>query len=432
MKAGKLAYRLFSAAASLNLALALLGLLALSVAAGGTLPQATRMNVTELNEWQANWPLLSQMFDRTGLSEVYSSWWFYALCVALLANLLAGVALHVLRIRGWLAGQMPPTYRACATGDLPEDLARELGGTAAAGKHAVTRGWLGLLGTPLFHFGIVVLMAGAMASASERFGARLELSEGETFSGEPEKLSRERYSVSPAGDFGQLRLDRLDAQVGDGRYIRELQAFFTVQERGQPPREAVLSVNNPMKMGRYKVYLNKKFGYAAAFGRIRPDGSQRETRINFEAPRDKWGGGKPIERQDMVMLDNVPILYNMALTPGEVPSMALEASRRGQIVFRGTLLPGQMADLGAYRLVFLGTVPWVGMYLTTDSALWVVFAGFVIALSGFFLHLIFRPRRLRLAQGQEGWELEAWAMRDDWRFERQWRRWQAQTQWREA
>lgn len=424
------AYRLLKLLGSLNLALVLIGLLALAVAAGGTLPQTLRMTDAELNGWQNGWPRLSALFDWSGLSAVFSSWWFSALCVALLVNLAAGIVLHVSHLIVWIRGETAPVYRLRGAGSAPEGIGRSLGLAALpeTGAWTRTQGWAGLWGTPLFHAGIVVIVAGALLSASDRFGAHLELSEGETFSGEPGKLTRDKFSVASLSEFGALRLDRLNAQVAEGKHLRELQAFFTTQEKGGQPREMMLTVNNPLKIGGYTLYLDQKFGYAAAFERALPDGSQRELRINFDAPRAKWEAGSPIERDTVVTLENIPVVYRMALTPGEAPSFRLTAERRGQAVFDGTLLPGQMADLGAYRLVFLGAVPWVGLYLTTDRALHIVLAGFVIALAGFLLHLLVRPRKLRLVRGQAGWELDAWAMRDDWLFERQWRRWEAQVQ----
>lgn len=418
--------------ASPNLALALIGLLTLAVAAGGTLPQTLRMTAAELNSWQNGWPRLSALFEWSGLSAVWSSWWFSALCVALLVNLAAGIVLHVSYIIVWMRGEAAPAYRLCGTGAVPEGVGRSLGLTALpeTGTWRRIQGWVGLWGTPLFHVGIIVLVTGALLSASDRFGAHIELSEGETFSGELEKLKKDKFSVASMDEFGALRMDRLNAQVAEGKRLQELQAFFTVQEKGGQPREMMLTVNNPLKIGGYTLYLDKKFGYAATFERFLPDGSRRELRINFDAPRAKWEAGSPIERDTVVTLENIPIVYRMALTPGEAPQFRLTAERRGKAVFDGTLLPGQMADLGAYRLVFLGAVPWVGLYLTTDRALHIVLAGFVIILAGFLLFLLVRPRRLRLVRGPAGWELEAWAMRDDWLFERQWRCWEAQVQGR--
>lgn len=428
------AYRLLKLAGSLNLALVLIGLLALAVVVGGTLPQTLRMTTAELSGWQNGWPRISALFDWTGLSAVFSSWWFSALCIALLANLVAGIALHVSYLSVWMRGVTAPTYCLRGMGSVPEGAARGVGLAALpeAGMWSRTQGWAGLWGTPLFHAGIVVIVAGALLSASDRFGAHLELSEGEVFRGEPGKLSKDKFSVASMAEFGVLRLDRLNAQVMEGKYLRELQAFFTAQEKDGPPQEMLLMVNNPLKISGYTFYLDQKFGYAAGFERILPDGSRRELRVNFDAPRAKWAAGSPIERDTVVTLENIPIVYRMALTPGDAPTFRFTAERRGKPVFDGTLLPGQMADLGAYRLVFLGALPWVGLYVTTDRALNIVLTGFVITLAGFLLHLLVRPRRLRLVRGQAGWELEAWAQRDDWLFERQWRCWEAQVQGRRA
>lgn len=430
-----MAYRkLWKRLASPNLALALLGLLALAVAAGGTLPQFARLPAAELNDLRLQWPVAAVWLERSGLAGVFSAGWFYALCFALLVNLLAGTAWHVAHVRAWLKGGGAPGFRLAGSAFPPEDLLRQFPSvdSSASGRQAdVQRGSAGLWGTPLFHLGIVVIVAGAMLSASERFGAHLELAQGEAFSGQPNKLIADRFSTALDPDFGSLRLERLEAQVAEGKYLRELQAFITVQEKGGAPYEAVLSVNHPLKIGKYTVYLDKNFGYSAAFDRILADGSIRPLLINFKVPRGKWGRGEAIERDEIVMLDNFPISYRMAFTPGEPPSFRLEASRGGRQVFGGTLLPGQAADLGPYRLVFLGSVPWVGLYLTTDRAIQLVFAGFVITLGGFLLHLLVRPRRLHLVRREDGWELSGWAMRDDWRFERQWREWQAEARGRD-
>lgn len=420
--------------ASPNLALALLGLLALATAAGGTLPQFGRLPAAELNDLQAQWPALSAWLELSGLAGVYSAWWFSALCAALLVNLLAGTAWHVARIRAWLKGESAPGFRLAGSASPPEDLVRQFPAfdfSASGQQAAVTSGLAGLWGTPLFHLGIAVIVAGAMLSASERFGAHLELAEGEEFSGQPNKLIADRFSTKFDREFGSLRLDRLEARVAEGKYLRELQAFLTIQESNGEPREAVLSVNHPAKIGPYTVYLDKNFGYSASFDRILADGSRRQLLINFKVPRGKWGQGEAIEREEMVMLDNYPILYRMEFTPGEPPSFRLEASRGGRQVFGGTLLPGQEANLGPYRLVFLGSAPWVGLYLTTDRAIQLVLAGFVVTLAGFLLHLLVRPRRLQLARREGGWELQGWSLRDDWQFERQWREWQAKAQERD-
>jgi cytochrome c biogenesis protein ResB len=408
---------------SLELSLALLGLLALAAMAGGTLPQTGRLSPAELNAWQSQWPSLSLWLHRLGLSGVYASWWFLTLCLVLLVNLVAGMAAHVLYMRAWRGGKTAPAF--CLKGELPVPaaLARRFSGLA---NNAIATQTAGMWGTPLFHAGIAVIIVGAMFGASERFAAHFEVAEGELFAGQKEKLLTERGSVEPKGDLGiLLRLDRLHVEIDQGKYLRELQAVFTVREATGTERVAVLEVNSPLKLGPYALYLDKTVGVSAVFDRILADGSRRRLLVNFPVSRADWGKGRTIARSEMVMLDNRPIHFRMALTPGEPPSFRLTAERRGETVFDGTLAPNQAADLGPYRLVFLGTVPWVGLYIAAGGAEKAVFAGFVIALGGLLLQLLLRPRRLWLVEHEGGWELQGWALRDDWRFEAGWRRWQA-------
>ncbi len=414
MRAG---WRLLS---SLRLGLLLLALMTLAAVAGGTLPQLGRLTPAELNAWQANWPRLAALFDWLGLSGVYASAWFAVLCLLLVLNVVAAMAAHGFRILAWLRSEASPSCRMAGEGPVPPSLARQIDAQRGSRFHHA-----GLLGVPLLHLGVVALVAGAALNASGRFAAHLELSEGEIFAGQPDKLVVEsggdRNHSAPAF---RLRLDRLHVATGEDRHLSELQAMLTVRDNHGAIYHTAVEVNHPHAIGPYSVYLDKTLGQTAVFDRLLPDGRKYRLLVNFPVPIASWGSDTSLQRGEMMDLDGVPIFYRMTLMPGQSPAFQLEAQQRGRITFNGRLAPGQMADLGAYRLVFLGTVPWAGLYLSADPYLGLVFAGMVMALGGILLHLMLRPRRLRLEQGEDGWVLQAWVRHDDWRFERQWREWE--------
>jgi len=406
--------------ASARLGLLLLALLALAVVAGGTLPQLGRLSPAELNAWQTSWPLLAQMLQWLGLSGVYAAWWFAALCLLLVVNMAAAMLAHGLHVLAWLRGEARPSHRMAGEGPAPSALVRQIDALQGSLLHRV-----GLLGVPLLHIGVIALIAGAALNTSGRFAAHLELSEGEIFAGQPDKLIVEsegdRSNNAPAF---RLRLDQLHVVIGEGKHLAELQAMLTVRDNGVI-YHAEVEVNHPHVVGPYSVYLDKTLGQAAVFDRLLPDGRKFRLLINFPVSIAAWETATPLQRGEMIELDGVPIFYRMVLTPGQYPEFQVETQQRGKITFNGRLMPGQMADLGAYRLVFLGTKPWAGLYLSADPYLGLVFAGMAMVLGGVLLHLLFRPRRLRLEQGKGGWVLQAWVMRDDWRFERQWREWES-------
>lgn len=405
--------------ASPRLGVLLLALLALAAAAGGSLPQSERLSPVELDAWQAGWPLLAKVLDRLGLSGVYASTWFAVLCAAIGVNLLAAMVVHGAHVLAWLHGKAPPSHRMDGAGALPAQLARLFASRDEHRRHG-----FGLLGVPLLHLGFVMLVAGVVLNTPTRFGAHLELSEGEIYAGQPDKLLLETGS-DPASipDF-RLRLDRLHVDLEAGRHLTGLRADITLRDQEGVYRDTV-EVNRPHAVGPYAVYLDKNIGHTAVFDRLLPDGRHYRLLVNFLLPSPAgWSESVPMQRDEVVELDGQAILYRMVLTSGAQPTFQLEAWQRGKVVFNGRLAPGESADLGAYRLSFLGTVPWAGLYLSADPYLGLVFAGMASLLAGTLLQLLFHPRRMRLRRDGEAWRVEGWALRDDWRFARQWREWE--------
>lgn len=406
--------------ASLNLSLILIGALTLAAMAGGTLPQLRRLSPAQLDRFQNEWPVMWQVMDWTGLSAVFSSAWFYALCWLLAANLAAGTAQHLWRIGRWRQGRVAPSVRLAGEGPLPERVARHFA-SAGDGEAIVGHGILGLFGLPLFHIGILTIVVAGTLSASVQFSTRFEMGQGEVYSGGGASKGVAEgadFDIDPESGYA-FRLDEAHVEVRDER-IRELQAYFTIRERGQPPRQEQLLVNHPLRIVGQSLYLDKKFGYTAAFDRLLSDGTVRRLHIHFEVPRAEWGKNTPLKRRDMVALGDAPLFWHMSFTPGEAPRFALQVTRDGAVVYDGVLGPGEEADLGSYRIKFLGALPWIGLFMVADWAVRMVFVGYVVTLVGFLLHLLVLPRRLRLVRQGDRWELEGWAVRDDWRFEAEW------------
>jgi len=410
--------RFFRLLASPDLALALIGGLVLAAIAGGTLPQSSRLSPLELDAWHQAWPLVSLWLERLGLADVYASTGFFALCVALVVNLTAGTLAHVAYLSAWFRGETP--NRTLSLTALPPTLA-SLQDAGPSGQH---RGGWGLAGLPLFHVGVVIIILAAAAHASQRLGAHFELAEGEVLSEAKGKLLLDRDTHLPDGELGfRLRLDELRVEMEGGRY-RELQARLSLQQAGGPLHQQTLAMNHPARIGAYQIYLDKNVGQTAVFERVLPDGQRRRLLINFMMARDSWGKSTPLKRDEVMMFEERPVNFRMALTPGDAPRFHLVAERLGKPVFDGSLAPGDVADLGVYQLKFIGTVPWAGLYLASGQMVRWIFAGIVLALAGFALHLLVFPRRLRLRRDGDKWQLESWTLRDDWRFERQWREWE--------
>lgn len=413
--------------ASHNLALVLIGLLTLAIAAGGTLPQLDRLSPGQLNDWFGEWPVISVLFDAIGLSHVFSAWWFYLLLLLLLINLLVGTFVSVQSRLAYYSGSRTPRYESSGNGVLP-DLCQlaSLPQSVLAGIIAEKQGTLGLFGIPLFHIGIVMIVLAGTWSALEGYGAHFELSEGQVYEGQRGVLIADRGAY-PSDQFeGRIRLNAINVEVVEKKYIKDLQATFSVQEEGSELRTVVVETNKPLYIGSYRVYPDNTMGYTAVFKRILPSGKQKQLDIRFNVPIPEWGQPYRLERIMPIELGGTSLFYKMLLVSGEPPQFKLSVTKVGSEVFKGTLKPGEVADLSDYKLEFLGVVPWLGFYLASDRPMVLMFIVFVITLIGFFLHLIIRFRRFEITADGDNWQVRVWTMRGDDQFDRQWQQWSTQ------
>ncbi len=410
--------------ASHNLALAVIGLLLLASLLGGTLPQKGRLSPQQELGFQTEWGGVSSWLDMLEFSRVFGSWWFTALSLLLLASLIAGTLSSIGRRYRW--------YRGEGTGPAHElrGLSHEqMAGLAAGvgfepGAGSRVEGAAGLFALPLFHFGIAVVVIGGFWSSAVGFGAHLELSEGELYDGRTDKLAVDRGGVMPRDLAVRLRLERVYLELSRHRTLRELQAHFSYQEGEGAVKRSVVETNHPLKLGIYELSPNNTGGYSAVFERIRDDGSRRLMYVHFNVPLDEWnwGGSWKVQRDTLVELDDAPLLYRMTLEGRDDYSLHLTVKRGIDMVFDGKLGVGSEADLGPYRLIFRGVVPWLGFYLASDYPKYMVFSGFAILLAGFLLHLLVYPRRIEVLQEGDLWRVRAWNMQWDWRFEERWRK----------
>lgn len=408
--------RLLGRLASTELSLLLIGLLTLAMMAGGTLPQRRRFTGADFNAWRNRWPDLSAWLEWSGLTDIYASAWFAALALALLLNLALAMAFYLLRTRVWLQGQSMPTHTLNGRGEIPAPLLAAAGVRQAGTQ--LTGGW-GLWGIPLLHAGIAIVVLASFAVRADRFAAHLELAEGESFNGQAGKLVVEGDGTPPDIPFG-MRVDTLEISVQDGKFLRELNARLSIQERGGAVSKEVLRINAPVAIGGYEIYLDKTFGWAAVFDRERPKGEPTRLLVNFPANKSQWPDRGQLLRQTTVALDGQPLALDMRLTPGDIPRFGLVASQENRKLFEGELLPGESADLGHYRLIFRGCVPWAGLYLTRDNWTLAVFSGYAAALVGALLQLLIKPRRIRIARNGDTWTIDAWIRPGDLTFERSW------------
>jgi len=394
----------------------------LAVLAAGTLPQSARLSPEEQIGWDTEWETTASWLDTLGLSQIVGSDWFTWLCIALLINMTAGTLTSFSRKWAFYRGDLKPGYelrgRGSAPASSPPFFEKRPDG---AGSISQLRGAPGLLGLSLFHLGIAVIVLAGFWRGAMDFSGFLELSVGEVFSGQPGKFQRRQMPPEPLDAV--IRLDRAEIEVRDGKYMGGFRGYFSYQMAGGPVRQATVAVNHPLRLGDFELYLKQSFGHSAWFERLRPDGSSSLLYIHFNAERKIWEKPWSGKKQQMLRFDDIPLYYSMTLNNTSPPTFDLKVNQGGQVIFEGRLQPGDVADLGVYKLQFQGMVPWMTFNLTLDRGATPIFAGFVITLLGFLLHLLFWPRRMEWMVTDEGWVVRVWVRRGDDAFEEKWHAW---------
>ncbi len=410
--------------ASHNLALTLIGLLLLAVAAGGTLPQTNRLSPEQLSAWFSEWPIASAVLDTVGLSNVFGSGWFLLLVLLLLLNMTAGISLSISYRFAQYSGTRQPRYLLRGEGPLP-DLALLMVGRQKEDR-VYQRGLLGLIGTPLFHLGIALIVLAALWSAWEGYGAHFELSEGESYAGQTERLKTDKGWSHTVKFDALLRLDSVHVEMKDGKYLIDLKAKFSVQSKEGRITHEVVETNKPLAISGYRLYPNNTIGYSAVFDRILPSGERRGLFIHFQAPISSWGKPYSLERNLPLEFGKTPLFSRMTLSRDKTERLALTVAKAGKEIAKGDLGPGDVLDLGEYKLQFRGAVPWLGFYLASDRPMWMFFCAMVVTLLGYLLHLLMRFQRVEIVTSETGWQVMAWTMRDDDQFDQRWQQWSAQ------
>jgi len=413
--------KLWRILSSHTLALWLLISMTLVALAAGSLPQSARLSPEQQTEWETEWEATASWLDTFGLSQIVGSDWFAALTIVLLINMTAGILLSFRRKLAFYRGELKPQYELQRSGPGPEPPPFLGEKPEGVGSQSRVQGIPGLFGLTLFHLGIaVVVLAGFWRGAMD-FSDYVELSVGEVFSGQPSKFQLRQEPPEPFDAV--LRLDRADIEVRDEKYMGEFRGHFSYQQVGGSTQQASVVSNHPLRLGDFAIYPKQSFGHSAQFERVLQDGSIRHLYIHFEVETNEWGKPWRGKKEQMIRFDNMPLYYSMSLSNAVPPVFDLKVNQGEKVIFEGSLQPGDLADLGAYKLRFRAMVPWMTFNIALDKGVTPIFIGFIITLLGFLLHLLFWPRRVEWTTTDNGWMVQAWVRRGDSAFDEKWNAW---------
>jgi cytochrome c biogenesis protein len=265
---------------SMRTALILLFALALAAIPGSLVPQR-RISPVRVSDFISEHPTLGPIYDKIGMFSVYSSPWFSAIYLLLFVSLIGCIIPRVGVYSKALRARPPKTPRnlvrlpAYAHADISVDDHDILDRAAVAlrGRHyrvdvhrdsvAAERGYLREAGNLVFHISLVFVLMGVAIGVLFGFRGTSVVIAGQGFSNNltqyDDFTAGARFSAADLAPFSvavkdfQVRFETGPVQRGAARLFR---ANVEVTERpGAAPREEVLEVNKPLRIGGTTVHL---------------------------------------------------------------------------------------------------------------------------------------------------------------------------------
>lgn len=247
---------------SVKLAVVLLIIITLASMLGTFIPQQRSPD-----EYAARYGQLAGLFTGLQLTKLYHSWWFVLLLCFFSLNI---IVCTLNRLPAKLRKAFRPRLetgekeitalktrekfrKKISLGPAKEELKRELSSRRYRIKESerenrvyflARKKILGWFGADLVHLGLLIILAGGIASGLGGFREDLTFSEGET-------------RPVPKVEF-KLRLDKFETEYYPDGSIRDWKSTLTVLEREKPVLSKVIEVNHPLS---YKGFIFYQSSY---------------------------------------------------------------------------------------------------------------------------------------------------------------------------
>ncbi len=396
---------------SMKLTISLLILLALLSIIGTLITQ----NASRLEYVQRYGIGLYEVLNFFNLFDMYHSWWFSAVLLLLVINLIAcsvqrlpGIFSQISRESGELEDRMLKAIPYVEKIQIPNPTKREENIQSSLKKwfknwgrieteRAITlfseKGRFSRLGVPITHLSILIILIGGILGSLYGFKGHVEILKGETID---RVLLRAKDEEVPKPLEFSVRCDDFKITYYDlpGRkekHVKEYTSLLTILENGKEVLKRTVQVNHPLH------YKGLAF-YQANYGTVHDvtlgiQWRNKKEKATFKAPE---GATVPVPNSNdfIRVLQYAPQVH----TFGEgVQVVLLKPNQEPRPFWLLKAFPKfdeQRKD--EFILTFEGNSPreYTGLSVTKDPGVWVVWIGCGLMIFGFIVSFFFSHQRV--------------------------------------
>lgn len=314
-----------------------------------------------------------------GLDRVLRTGWFLA--ALLVSSVTLSLVVHGQWQRARILLKQSLSLGSFRGAPFAREWVRPSGGTSGAVRSQLqTTGRWSLLGLPLFHTGLLILVLAGFISLLCRVGASVDLFEGETlpanspaaFGAQSPGLLRQSLALPCP-----VTLEKLEPE----RYASSAVKAVTARVRlgdGCDSGERSVAINSPLGVGPSTLYLTNMHGPAAF---VQTDVGGRSDK-QVALLRDEGTEG---HTATMTLPDDLEARLRAGVDgSGALPGrVELRILRAGGLLFVGNLAAGQAVDLpGGASVALIRIGYWARFTASSDPSTWFAYAGFLLCVIG--------------------------------------------------
>ncbi len=379
---------------------------------GATVPQRSVTAPGRFAQWEALHPVAAPVAAALRFDRMYTSMIFLVtvgmLSIALGASLLRmyrtarrdaappAAPFNAERFRHFVRfpvrPERPRDKLLKTAGEFGYAPLREDGGMILLRKHAAGR-W----GATLLHGGMLVVVAGALATYLFEQRGFVQLLERDTFFGSGGDFMYEEHGPLAAPFRPDLWVSLLafhPAYHANGE-VKSAESDLLIREGDRQPEPVRIGINEPLRRGGVELYQSGFFGYTVGL-RIETQGRAIPYYLSIDRPA---APGTPSAGTGGIPTTSLAVQVKLYPDPSRgtfalnAPLLEIRVQERGKEVASGMLAAGESLPLRGGTLTFSDARQWSGLIVTAGSFSGIVFAGFGLIAAG-LIAVYFFPLRL--------------------------------------
>lgn len=262
------------------------------------------------------------------------------------------------------------------------------------------KGGAGEWGMAVFHLGLLIVLLAAIWSMLFYSRGFAQIMLGETIKGAPSDwLVQDGGLLAGKLNTGfAIRLDEMKVEYWSNGQKKQIESRLTVKTANGEETSLPLSVSSPLSYKGVTIYQSMDIGYAVTIVLEPPDHRAISTDFLLKQPAQQTTLTGKMD------FPTTPYVFGIKLYPdAEKPShfltdpvIDLTVWKDDDIQYSGRIPLGTGVLIDGNTVYFTDVRYWTGVIVITGYAIEAVIAGFIIMLSGLFLHYFIVPKYILL------------------------------------